>query len=232
MSKWQVEDSVDKIFQAVFGRNNPYDIQTLEEKFAFDIKLPTEVKDSTTGEITYTAAPNAKQFIKDANSQVYGDDKGWIQPKCEIKSLDQVLDLWQKINLMTTERAYNCENVQKSDPVYDSTNVYKSTNCGACHDIIFCDGTYESNFAMACQRSTGLNYCLRVDDSSSCTNSYNVICSGKVSNSMFIQDCGELHECIFCSHISNREYHIANMPFKEAEYFALKAKILEWIFKV
>lgn len=231
MSKWNTEDTINKIFQAIFGRNNPYDLETLEQKFAFDIKLPTEVKDSTTGEITYTAAPNAKQFITDANSQVYGDDKGWIQPKCEIESLDQILELWQKVNYMTTERAYDCENVIKSDPVYNSTNVYKSTNCGACHDIVFCDGTYESNFSMSCQRSTGLNYCLRVDDSNSCTNSYNVICSGKISNSMFIQDCGELHECIFCSHISNREYHIANMPFSETEYFALKAKIIAWIFK-
>ena len=62
-----------------------------------------------------------------------------------------------------------------------------------------------------------------------CHNSYNVVCSGKISNSFFIQDCNTLYECMFCSHISNKRYCIANMQFEEEEYFEIKNSIIEWI---
>ena len=70
-------------------------------------------------------------------------------------------------------------------------------------------------YAIACQRSGNSSFCLRVDDSSDCYNSYNVICSAKISNSFFIQDCNSLHECMFCAHISNKKYCIANMQFEK-----------------
>lgn len=74
-------------------------------------------------------------------------------------------------------------------------------------------------------------FCLRVDDSGNCTNSYNVICSKNISNSFFIQDCSNLHECIFCAHISNKKYCISNMQFEEKEYFEIKKYIIDWILK-
>ena len=74
-----------------------------------------------------------------------------------------------------------------------------------------------------------VNYSIRVDDSNTVTNSYNVICSARISNSYFIQDCSDLFECIFCSHISNKEYCISNMQFTREKYYFLKDKIIKWI---
>lgn len=226
----QIITTANKIFQAVFGRNNPYDLKTLREKFAFDIILPTAVQDSTTGEETWTALPNAKLYITDRNSAKRDAQESWLRPQKPVHNLKELLATWEEINYITTERVYDSENVAASDPIYGSVNVYNSTNCGKCKNIIFCDGTYNSEFALGCQRSDGVNFCVRADDSNACTNSYNVICSGKVSNSMFIQDCESLHECVFCSHISNHEYCIANMQYSETEYFYLKEQILKWIF--
>ncbi len=219
----------NQIFQGIFGRDCPYDLPELKEKFAFDLKLPELVKDSTTGEDTYSAVANGKTYITDRNSQKRGNEQGWMLPRQEVHSLKDLLKIWESINYITTERAYDSENVLASDPIYNSVNVYNSTNCGECKNILYCDGTYDSNFSIACQRSSKVNYCLRVDDSNTCSNSYNVICSGNISNSFFIQDSGHLHECMFCSHISNHEYCIANMQFDEEEYFAYKAKIIDWI---
>lgn len=227
MDNWLM--SCNKIFQAVFGRDNPYDLAELERKFAFDIQLPTKVCDTTTGAETYTALPNAQSFIMDANVSKRNTETGWLLPKRTPRDLAELIEIWQSVNLTTTERVYDSMNVVQSDPIYNSTNVYKSTNCGNCKDIYFCDGTYDSNFSLACQRSTGLNFCIRVDDSNACTNSYSVICSGKVSNSLFIQDASELHECLFCSHLSNRSFCVANMQFTEAEYFALRTQIIKWL---
>lgn len=230
MLKPEVIETSNKVFQAVFGRDNPYSVEQLKDKFAFDIILPIPVKDSTDGSTTYTVLPNAKKFITNNNIDKLAEKQDWLRPKQPVKNLRELLKLWDDLNYTTTERVYNSENVTASDPIYESQNVYASTNCGECQNIIYCDGTYRSHFAVACQRSNNANYCIRVDDSNACTNSYNVICSGKISNSLFIQDCGSLHECIFCAHISNQEYCIANMPFPKDEYFYLKSQIIKWIF--
>ena len=231
MTESQTLTTANKIFQAVFGRDNPYTLAELRQKFAFDITLPVAVKDTTTGEITYTAMPNAQTFMTEANTHKYDNTTGWMRPKRPVKDLKQLLAAWSEINYTTTERVYESENVSCSDPIYNSENVYCSTNCGKCQYLIFGDGTYNSSYTIACQRSTNVNFCIRVDDSNSCTNSCNVICSGKISNSFFIQDCNALHECIFCSHLANQKFCIANMQFSEDEYFCLKQQIIDWILK-
>ena len=63
----------NKIFQAIFGRDNPYDLETLRQKFAFDIQLPTKVKDSWTGQTTYSAMPNAHKYITVPNTDLCND---------------------------------------------------------------------------------------------------------------------------------------------------------------
>lgn len=215
----------NKIFQAVFGCDNPYSLEELKDKFAFDLQLPVEVKDHTTGQTTYTSMPNAKKYVTEANTY----DREWIQPYRPLKNLNDILSAWDEINDMTTERAYHSENVHASDPIYDSVNVYGSTNCGESQNIIYCDNTYNSNFCLASCRSGKIDFCIRVDDSSSCSNSYGVICSNKITNSYFIQDANNLHECMFCSHIEQRQYCIANMQFEKDEYFYIKSQITNWI---
>ncbi len=215
----------NKIFQAVFDCENPYTLAELKEKFAFDLTLPVAVKDFETGELTYTAAPNADKFITCQNAEA----REWLRPRRTVAGLQEVLDDWTQLNTMVTERVYHSTNVHASDPIYDSVNVYGSTNCGRGKNLIYCDNSYNCDSCIACLNSGELNYCIRVNDSSACTNSYGVICSGKITNSLFIQDANNLHECMFCAHIEQREYHIANMPFEKDEYFYIKSQVVKWL---
>ena len=159
----------------------------------------------------------------------YENYKGWMKPKKDISSLKEIFELWNKINYTTTERLYDSLNVSKSDTIYRCENVYRSQDCRDSKNIIFTDGCGNSEYILACQRSGNLNYCIRVDDSGECSNCYNVICSAKISNSLFIQDANSLYECMFCSHISNRRFCIANMQFEEEEYMLIKKEVLKWI---
>ncbi len=229
MSEIETKEATNKIFKGVFGCSSPYSVEEIKNKFAFDIRLPIAVRDSLTGEETYTVTVNSFKFITNTNMEKRDNNEGWILPKKSVQNLKELLSIWESINYTTTERVYESINVSKSDPIYNSMNVYNSTNCGNCNNIIFCDGIHDSNYCLASSRSTNINYSIRVDDSTTCTNSYNVICSSKISNSMFIQDCSNLFECIFCSHISNKEYCIANMQFTEDEYYYLKSEIIKWI---
>lgn len=72
---------INKIFQAIFAQDSPYTLDQLKTKFASDIQLPQLVKDSTTGEPTYSAMPNAKNYITDANLASGANPKAGFSPR-------------------------------------------------------------------------------------------------------------------------------------------------------
>lgn len=220
---------VNKIFNNVFNQDNKYTLDELTEKFAFDINLPKQVIDSTTGEITWSDNISSGKFITNDNMKKRDENEGWMLPKKDINNLQELIDTWNQINLMTTERNYDSENVAKSDTIFRSTNVYGSTECTNVKNIIYCDGCGNSEFLLASKESGSCNFCIRAMDSINCSNSYNIICSDKISESLFIQDCRDLYECMFCAHIVEKKYCIANMQFEKEEYFEIKKQIIEWI---
>lgn len=220
---------INKIFEGVFDQKNNYSLNELLEKFAFDIKLPKQVNDSTTNEITWADSINSGKFITNKNMIERDKTKGWMLEKKDINNLQELINIWNTINLTTTERVYDSINVIKSDTIYRCENIYRSTDCSDSKNIIYCDSCGNSEFLLACGRSGNCNFCIRCDDSKDCSNSYNVICSNKVSNSLFIQDCFNLDECMFCSHIASKRFCIANMQFEEKEYYDIKKSIIEWI---
>lgn len=220
---------INKIFLGIFDKENIYTLDEILEKYAFDIKLPKKVNDSTTNEETWADSIASGRFITNTNMEKRDKEEGWMLEKVSITSLEDIINIWNKINLTTTERVYDSINVSKSDTIYRSENVYHSTGCNDCKNIVYTDSCGSSNFLLACQRTINSNFCIRVDDSKDCSNSYNVICSSKISNSLFIQDSFDLYECMFCSHLSSKRFCIANMQFEESEYYQIKKLIIEWI---
>lgn len=220
---------IDKIFKTVFNKDNPFNLEEILEKFAFDILLPKQVNDSITNEITWADSINSSKFITLSNMEKKDSSTGWMLEKREINNLQELLDIYNSINLTTTERVYDSINVSKSDTIYRCSNVYRSTDCSDSKNIIYCDSCGNCEYVLASKRTSSSDFCIRVDDSISCSNSYNIICSNKISNSFFIQDCFDLYECMFCAHISSKRYCIANMQFEEDEYYEIKRTIIEWI---
>lgn len=229
MNDKQCKTVIDGIFMELFNQKCPINLEEILSEFAFDIRLPNKVIDGVTGEETWASSINSNKYITQTNMEKYDTYKGWMRPKKEVSSLDEILKLWNKINYTTTERNYDSINVSKSDTIYSCENVYRSQDCRECKNTIFSDSCGNSEYILACQRSSNCSYCIRVDDSNNCSNSYNVICSAKISNSFFIQDANSLHECMFCSHIENRRYCIANMQFSREEYFEIKEGVIKWI---
>ena len=128
MKEIETKEVINKIFKGVFGCLSPYSIEEIKNKFAFDIRLPIAVRDSITGEETYTVTVNSFKFITNNNMEKRDSTEGWMLPKKPVKNLKELLDIWDSINYTTTERVYDSMNVSKSDPIYNSTNVYNSTD--------------------------------------------------------------------------------------------------------
>lgn len=229
MTEERASKIIEKIIKVVFSVENHDTLDKIYEKFAFDIYLPRQVKDSITGEATWTYSRCAELYMTTENTELKDEATSWMQEKRDLNSLDDILDAWKKVNYMTTERVQNSINVLKSDTIYECENVYHSTNCSKCKSIIFCDGCGSCEYMLASQRSGNSSFSIRVDDSVNCSNCYNVIFSNKVSNSYFIQDCFNITNCMFCSHIVGKEYCIANMQYTKEEYLFYKKEIIKWI---
>lgn len=227
MTESEVELVLSKIIGQVFGYKNPFSIEQFMQKYTFDIRLPQQVLDSTTGEPTWTQSVNPTKFISVKNAWARDD---WDKvPKKELKTIADVLSAWELINYTVSDRLVDSINVSESDNVYSSENVFRSQDVISSKNVLLSDGVSTSEYIVAGQRSNSSTYCIRLEDCKECSNSFSVIWSDKVVNSFFIQDCSDLFECMFCSHISSKKYCIANMQYEEEEYRKIKDLVIRWI---
>ena len=228
MNEQKALEIAQNIFMNIFRKENTLSLEEIQEKFASSIKLPIEVHDSTTGEVTWTDE-KVDFYITQKNKEKVDFSTGWMKKELSFHSIEELITNWKQINHKTTERLYNCEDCIQSDTLYNCVSSYRSLNCRQCKNIIYSEGCGDCEYLIACKNSGNCNYCIEVNDSGTCSNSYLVTCSSKISNSLVIQDCFNLHECIFCSHISNRRYCICNTQFEKEDYFRWKNLIIDWI---
>lgn len=221
---------LDKIVGQIFGYQNPYTLEQFLQKFAFDIRLPSEVHDSTTGESTWASSTNPTKFMTLANTREYLKETEFMIPKRPLNNIQDILSAWNETNFTSTERHIESLNVHESDCIYNCENVYRSQDCKLSKNFLFSDGIREgSEYVAAIQRSHNLTYCIRIDDSQNVTNSFSVSWSNKVTNSFFVNDCFDISDCMFCSHLAGKRFCVANMQLTEAEYRKLEAEVKKWI---
>lgn len=219
---------LDKIVGQVFGYKNPLTLEQFMTKFAFDVRLPQEVYDSFDNHQTWASSVNPAKFISFANTHKRPENY-YERPKRPINSIQDILQYWAETNETSTERYLDSLNVAASDDVRLSENVYRSQNIGSSKNVLFTDGATNCEFVAACQRSESINFCIRVEDSNTCSNSFSVSWSTKISNSLFIQDCANMQDCMFCSHLNSKQYYIANMPFEKDEYLKIRDIVVRWV---
>lgn len=228
MTAQETKTVLDKIVGQVFGYRNPYTLEQFMQKYAFDVRLPSEVYDSTTGEKTWASSTNPTKFMTLANTRKRAEVDDFMLPKRAIGSIQDMLAAWNETNYTSTERQIESINVHESDCIYNCENVYRSQDCNRSKNVILCDSVHDSESVVAIQRSKNLTYSIRVEDSQNTSSSFSVSWSNKVTNSFFINDCFDVSDCMFCSHIAGKRFCIANMQFTEAEYNKFKDLVVRW----
>lgn len=226
MNAHEAKQIVDKIIGQVFGYQNPLSLEQFMQKFAFDVRLPQIVYDSTTGEPTWASSTNPTKFIKMENART---NETGIMPPQPLHSLQDVLAAWNKINYTTTERSMESLNVAESDSIDNSQNVYRSQDIRKSKNIVFCDSISNAEFVAASQRCGNVTFSIRVEDSGEVSNSFGISWCGKVTNSLFLHDCGDMQDSMFCTNMRGGRFCIANMQFEEAEYMRLRQEVVQWI---
>ena len=213
MTPQEAQKVLDKIIGQITGFNNQYSLEDFMQKFAFDIRLPMIAHDSFTGEQTWAQSLNPTKFVTMQNSFDRVDD--WMLEKRPLNSIEDILEAWNETNYTTTERMIESEHVGESDNIYTSEYIYRSQDIHFSENVLFSDTGRHLEYAASIQRSSNISYAVRVEDSADVSNSFSVTWSGKISNSFFINDCYDMYECMFCSHMRGMKYCIANMQCED-----------------
>jgi len=230
MDQVKAKEILDKVVGAVFGYQNPLSLEQAMQKFAFDLDLSQLVYDSTTGEQAWANSVNPSKYMTLDNMRLKNKETEWMIPKRQLNSIEDILVAWSETNYATTDRQIESVNVAESDSIMNSENIYRSACIRKSKDVLFSVDCDSLEYVVAGWRSQTSSLSIRVEDSQLVSNSFNVIWSAKVANSLFVQDCFDISDCMFCSHIAGKQYCIANMQFEKEEYERLRLEVIKWIF--
>lgn len=143
--------------------------------------------------------------------------------------MKDLLRSWKEVNYITSEKYINSKDISESDGIYGSLQVYRSSSIFDSKNIAFCYKIFDGSYLVASRDSSSCSLGIRVKESIYCSSGFEISWSSKVSRCMFVHDCFDLYECLFCSHIRSRKYCIANMQFDKDEYFRIKKMVVDWI---
>ena len=108
---------LDKVIGQITGYENQMTVEEFQTKYAFDIKLPSLVKDTTTGEDAWAQSTNPTQFITHENALKRAAIDDYMLPKIPLANVNEVLSAWQKINYAGASRHVESEHIFESDNV-------------------------------------------------------------------------------------------------------------------
>lgn len=228
MTPQLAQEILDKIVGQVFGYKNPFTLEQFMQKYAFDVRLPMQVNDSTTGEITWASSTNPTKFMTMANARKRSEQQDLL-PTRPLPDIQSILTAWNETNYMSTERQIESINVAESDDVTSSENIFRSQSIRNSKNILFSDGMFDNQFMAASQRCNNSTFSIKVDDSRNISNSFFVIWCNKVTNSFFVNDCFDMTDCMFCTNMAGKQFCVANMQYEEAEYRRIKDMVVRWI---
>jgi len=104
MTEIETKDVINKTFKEIFDKESPYSVEEIKNKFAFDVRLPVMVRDSITGEETYTVTVNSLKFITNSNMEKRDNNEGWILDKKPVKNLKELLDDLYQLNKIVFDK--------------------------------------------------------------------------------------------------------------------------------
>jgi hypothetical protein len=229
MNQQKTQEIADYIFKDIFGRDNPYSLSQLQKKFAFDIPSATKTTCVFSGKDTWSFSAESKLIASQkAITERFKKDE-WVRKKEPVNSMEELQRYWQEINYITGEKCINSKETSESDGIYSSAFVYKGVSIFDSKNIIFSYKLFDCNYILASRDSSSCTLGIRIKESIYCSSCFELSWSNKVSRSMFIHDCFDLYECLFCSHLRSKKYCVANMQFEKEEYFKIKEMVIGWI---
>ncbi len=170
--------------------------------------------------IVYEASEYKQKFI---------DGFPWIDVALDVPFLQQFQKFFSTSPKMALLDYGNNENVRYADTVYGAKNSYMTISVwDICENVlysitIFGHCTNVLNSMLITSNCENIYHCVNVTDS------FNIFYSKYIHNCANIRFSSNLiwcQECIFCSWLENKQYHINNVSYTKEEFHKQKEAIL------
>jgi hypothetical protein len=226
------QDLFEVIWNQVFTDVSMLSIEDFKKNFIDDILLPERFKCELSGEVVWSSPEYGyKRFISKAEANKRTEKDNFMEVSEKISSLDDVLGMVKDVALFKGERDMNSSSVEESDDIYSSDMVYNSTHIYSSQKVLWCNNVIQSEYVVASKGSKNTSFSIRVIDSGSVSNSFDISFCANASNSYFCHNCFDIRDCMFCFHLTSKRFCIANRQYDEAEYFKIKKKIISDYFE-
>ena len=230
MDETKAKGIVDFTFKDVLGVGNPFTLDEIGKKLAFDINLPKRFKDKMSGKYIWTTYnPGREDLVSTETVMEQSKKNFWARPKRPIRSIEDIKKYWKEVAYFQADKNMESTDVAESDRVYQSSGIFRSSRIYGCQNVVFSEDISRSKYIVAGYDTTASTSGIRMFQSTFCSSGYEILWSKKVSKSMFINGSLDLYECLFCSNIESKRYCVANMQFTKEEYFEIKKIVVDWI---
>lgn len=225
------QQTADYIMKDIFGVDRPFPLPHIIERFAFDIPSVQPVRCALSGEEIWTFFPTGEKIASQkAIADRFKKDE-WMREKKSLTYIQDVLRSWNEINYLTGEKYIHSRDVSESDGIYNSSGVHRSVSVFDSKHIVASYKLFDSQYMLASRDCSSCNVGIRMKESIFCSSGFEISWSHKVSRSMYIHDCFDVYECLFCSHLRSKKYCIANMQYGKEEYVNVKKLVIDWILR-
>jgi len=212
------------IWKTLFGVEPELSLTDFQEDFCADLPLPMFAENLWGGEPVAISKPYRRVVAQ--NQIAKNVEEMQKTPNGQVNSPDELLsEIFSKL-IFSGDNCYDSINVVNSDNVFKSLNVYQSRSVHESKNVIFCTNCVGLENAAACDDSGFSQFVIRAMDSINCSRCLDVYQSGKCSNSIFLSNCYDVHECILCTNLRSKRFCIGNMQFSESAYNELRKQIL------
>lgn len=217
-----------QVWQELFPNQEIMPLETFQKLYTSDISLPKLYTCELSGQEVFSSDEYGyKRFITPETSIQRGEKDNHMESKKTIDSLYNLLETSKNVFLFKGSRSVNSDGLEASDDIYSSSYVYNSTHLYSCQKMLFSYNCVESEYLIASKGSKACSFGIRVFDSGSASNCFDVSFIGKSANCYFCHDSYDLRDCMFCFHLTSKQYCIGNMQFDKDEYEKLKRLLLK-----
>lgn len=225
-------DIYNVVWKEVFPGVDIMPVDKFSQLYTGDIRLPQKYESvSGQGSVYSLADYGYKRFVTEQELKDRTNTDNYLKPKIEVSGLTDLINKTLDIATFRGSRALNSDVIEESDNVYSSSYIYKSAEIQSCQKMVFCNGNKACEYLVASRGNGESTFGIRLFDNGGVSNSFEVHWSGKSSNCYFCSGCYDLRDCMFCFHLVSKQYCIGNMQFEEAEYKAMKEKLLNEYFE-
>ena len=189
--------------------------------------VPMKVAKSESGKDIYYTAP----YQKDAKFISFGNTNP--TPKInmnDIRDIDGIISACSETIAYSGNKVLgNCQHIEESENITDSSTVYRSSEILRCEYIAYSSLFRDSKYLFGCCHGGDNEFCIRCDGINQSQRCFESSVLFHCFDTYYSNNCKNCHDVFFCFDQQQKSYMIGNNELAKDRYLELKGQLLEQI---